>query len=494
MRTDVRLVRQGTPAQRLFKALGIGLLVVGALAASSYRVVTGMNIYSKTFIAEGLVIAFLPIMLYIAARKPFIFPFALFVVLVPFDNLLTVSPHFGTLTKLVAICAGLAFVFWLIRNRRYVAPSKVAFVWLALLVWMSATVFWAIVPDDAISRLVTYAELIVLYLAISIMPVTLSDFRVFLSAVVFGGFAAAAYGIYQFHSGGIMKANIAHVLTSRVLVQAGEDRIDPNAFAAALLLPISIVVMLLLQRKWSLTKLGYIGVLLVLLGGVYVAASRGAMLALGALLVYLLFRSRYKAQVLFFSAVALVASLFVTNPLARFTNAITTGGAGRLDIWKVGWAAFKHHWLVGAGVGSFPIAYDQSFIQIYQSHYLNWHRAPHNTLLALGVELGIIGLCLGVIAWYGQWRMLSFIPKSDSLYELRTALEAAVIALSVSSLFLGILNDKFTWLAFGLMATSRTLAMTRVGSQNPAQPRPPMAPESDGEPLRRLTLKEPTHA
>src|SRR4029077_9272849 len=107
------------------------------------------------------------------------------------------------------------------------------------------------------------------------------------------------------------------------------------------------------------------------------------------------------------------------------------------------------------------IAYDQSFIQIYQSHYLNWHRAPHNTLLAMGVELGIIGLCLGVIAWYGQWRMLSFIPKSDSLYELRTALEAAVVALSVSSLFLGILNDKFTWLAFALMATSRTLAMTR---------------------------------
>ena len=449
---------------KLIQVLALVTVVALVFALGSHLVVYADD---KKTLAIGIVVLLVPLLLYMAVARPFVFPVSLYVLLVPFDNLLSLDPRYGTLTKLVAICAGMALVFSLIRHRRYIPLPRVALLWLGLLMWMSLTVFWALDSVQAITKLLTYTELILLYLVISITPLTMADFKIFSTAVVLGATFASLYAIHLFHSGvGVQTAEIAQQLTSRVFVRVGDSHIDPNAFAAALLLPISLVMMLILQRKWSLTKLSLLGLLMVLLGGAYVSASRGAMLAIGVMMVYLLIRSRFKAQVLFFSIVGLSAALILTNPFARFGDAIRTGGAGRLSIWKVGLDAFRHHWLVGAGVGNFPFAYDKSFIAIYQTYNAGWHRASHDLIILMAVELGIVGLALGLIAWYQQWRMLSYIQKTDQFYNLRVAFESAIVGLFVASLFLQNLEDKYIWLAFSLMSAARTLTLTMA---RPAQ-------------------------
>lgn len=459
---------------RLLAGFLIAIVVAAVVFAIGYLLLNGAMAGSKKEIAVAVVVATVPIMLYLALTRPFIFPFSLYVLLVPFDNLLSIDPHYGTVTKLVAICAGVALLFSLVRNRRIVSPDRAMFVWLALLVWMSLSVFWSIDSDTAVAKLVTYAELILLYVVVAVTPITTKEFRILLGAVVLGGLVSSVYAVHLFHSGvDVQKAEIDQQMAARVIVRAGEAKIDPNAFAAALLFPIALVLMPILQRRWSWTKLALIGLLLALLGGVYVTASRGAMVALGTLMMYLIWKSRYRAQVIFFSIVGLVAVLSLTkNPFARFGDALKTGGAGRLSIWEVGLQALKHHWLIGAGVGNFPFAYDQSFISTYERYYAQWHRVAHNMPLTLAVELGIAGLTLGMLGWYLQFRALKFIQTSDPLHDLRITLESAMVGLFVASQFLSNFEDKYVWLGFTLVAAARSLALGRTRLDTSVSPVP----------------------
>jgi O-antigen ligase len=452
----------------------ISITVVGLFVAIISLATTG----SKTHFVEGLIIAILPIATYAAIKRPFIFPFGLYVLLVPYDSLLKFDPRFGTVTKLVAMSAGVALVFWLMRNKRCMSLHKSAIPWLALLVWMALSVFWALDQNEAASRLATYAELVVLYLVISLIPLVEQEYKVLLITVALSGVAAAAYGVYLYHTGAFTQYSETNgVMTSRLLVRfGGTDKWSPDELSAALLLPVALVMNAALKRPWSLAKMGLIGLFIVLVGGMYVNGSRGALVALAAMVGYMILRSRFKSQLVSLSVLALgVSFLMPTSPWARFATAASTGGSGRIPIWKVGLAAFKQHWLIGAGVGNFPTAYDQSFIGVYQSHFANWDRAPHNTPLEFGVELGVIGLALLFTGWIMQMRSLRDIELSSRFYDTRIALEAAVLAVFIAGLFVGIMSDKFLWLLFGVMAVTRTMASLGGSNQRlhiAAQPTP----------------------
>jgi hypothetical protein len=449
--------------QAIMKTAPLLSAAVGFALIICFLLVNGALSVNKRELALALIATLLVPMVSVAVTKPFIFPLGLFAALVPFDNILRIN-SFGTLTKLLGLCSGVALVFWLIRNRRYVKPSAGALLSITVLIWMALSVLWAMNSDDATGKMITYVQLVGLYVVISIAPLGASEFKAFLSCVVAGSLAAALFAIYQFHSGGPMveQSMIGAQEASRVFVRVDDQStINPNAFGAALLLPIAIVMMSVLQRKWGFQKLALVGALLVLLSGVYVTGSRGAVVAVGVILLYLLFRSRYKSQVLLFLSVALVAGLTHASSLsARFSDAVSTGGAGRLRIWAVGWDALKRHWLLGAGVGNFVDAYQKSFINVFQTRP-DWVQASHNSFLTLAVELGILGLLLVVVACVAQWRTLRLIGKTDPMYDIRIALEGAMLGLFVAALFLELTTNKYTWLLFETVAAARAYALCR---------------------------------
>jgi hypothetical protein len=188
-----------------------------------------------------------------------------------------------------------------------------------------------------------------------------------------------------------------------------------------------------------------------------------------------LIRDRHRISLAIVTASLTILALGISGPgyLARWALAQQNGGAGRVAIWKVGWLAFKQNWLFGAGYGNFPFAYDRAFINVFESFYAEWHRASHNILLNAAVELGVIGLVLLLLAWYGQFRLLRFIPEGDVRYPLRLALEGTLIALFVSGLFADIMIEKYVWLAFMLVVLTRNAAP--VAAAQPS-PRPLAAP------------------
>jgi O-antigen ligase len=427
------------------------MLALGAVAALGITALSG----TKTGVALAFAAVVGPLAAYGAIFAPLVFPFTLYVMLVPFDNLLT-TPAYGTLTRLLAILCGASIAFWLLRTRRAIMPDRSVFFWGLLWVWSAASLMWAIDPAFGFTRFFTFTQLLALYVVVSLVPIDRRTLRIVVAGTILGSVIAAGYGAYLFGHG-------LDTRSDRLFLESGSDldpsHIDPNHFAAALILPIALALTGLLRAR-SLGQRAIYGIALLAMGaGVAVSGSRGGMLAVGIVLLYVIVRTRTN---LLAGGVA-VALLGVTLTLntdigSRIALAAPTGGAGRLDIWRVGFVAFREHLWMGAGYANFPLAFDNAFIGVFEHYYTHWHRVPHNILLSTGVELGAVGLIIFLGAWFVQFRALRAIKRTDPLYSIRIAAESALIGLFVAGLFLDTMDYKYQWLAFMLAMLVRNAA------------------------------------
>lgn len=437
-------------------ALGAALVVLGGIVAA---VAVSFLAGTKT----GFVLALLaiggPVVAYLAIVAPLVVPFGVYVAIIPFDNLLSIS-GFGTLTKILGILSGLALIFYLVRTRKAVLPSKSLLLWVALYIWAATTAFWAVEPDPLFTELGTSAGLILLYAAISVFPADRNVVRWTSFVAVAGGVCAAIYGAYLFHNG----TDIYYGGRLRITNETGS--IDPNHFAAALLLPIALCLTTLLHTRKLGVVVASFGALVLLFVGIALSASRGGALAIAAMIVYFLIRSRARIRLFCIIGASLIAAIPLSSQsdlVSRLGEAFDSGGSGRTAIWKVGLEAIKSHWLFGIGYGNFTVAYDKALLQTPHLMWADarWHSASHNLLVGTWVELGIIGLALLLAAWLSQFFMLRDIAPSEPEYPLRIAAEASVLGIFIAALFLDVMTYKYVWLAFMFLALLRNAHIRR---------------------------------
>ncbi|MBV8636783.1 MAG: O-antigen ligase family protein [Candidatus Eremiobacteraeota bacterium] len=436
------------------------LVVLCVLAAFGAVALAG----TKTGMALALLVAVGPVAIYVALTAPLIFPFGLFAIMVPFDNLMTIH-SFGTITKLLAICCAVALAARLFVTRRYVVPDKAVLAWLPLVLLAIASLAWAIDPMNGVTNVLSLLELFLLYSLLSFMPVDRKTLGFVIVAVIAGGILAGSYGAYLFHRG------VDVTQDARLVVQSGEQSIDPNHFAAALLLPLALTLIAfvesrrILTRAFSLGALGLIGV------GLLLAGSRGALVAAAVMVVYMTIRSRKRMALLFLTigggGIGLAA--FGQHILGRMNQIGETGGAGRFGIWRVAAVAFSRHPFLGSGAGNFSNAYNDAFLSVpaFASMRIvegaQWSTAPHSNIIWVAVELGAVGLGILLYAWWMQYRSLRSIGETSQLYPLRIAIEAALIGQFVAGLFLGTLNYKYLWLTFMIAMIVRNAELDTKG-------------------------------
>jgi hypothetical protein len=448
---------------RLGSTTAILLIATGLMAVAAMFLVRG----SKHDVAFALAVAISPLAAYLAFNRPLIFPYGLYVLLVPFDNLLNISGT-GTVTKLLGILSGAAICFWLLRKKRFEKPSLSVAIWLLFAAWATLSVFWAIDTAAALSGLFTYVELILLLAIVAVMPADVIDVYCVVWACICGACLASLYGLYLLHTGhDLLIARVGNSQIARVAIgingtAAGE--IDPNHFGNALLMPIALASSIMLRCRWSVDKCILLGCVGLLFGGLYASGSRESLL--GAVVVFLvLLRSPYRVQILIFGLLLLLSSIVLPHsPWQRFSDITQTGGAGRLAIWKVAMNALTHYWARGAGIGNFSFAYDRSYDAVYQppNQVSRWHFQAHNTALGIAVELGIVGMGLLLAAWYLQLREVMRLQNGvKEFVHLYFAAEASLIALFVASMFIDMLPYKYLWLSFYFVSTLRA-ASSRV--------------------------------
>lgn len=456
------LPRGNERTRRAHNAALVIIAVCGLIAAYASVSLSG----TKTGLILGLLVTIGPALMYAALTSPIAFPFCAYVFLSPFDSILDIpGSGFGTATRLIGAATAAALVFYMLRTKRAVEPPRSTAFWLLLLLWMAASMAWAIDVPSTQALLPTSVQLLGLYIVVSMMRVDLKQLRYVAIAAAAGGVVSALYGIFMYHNGeGIFK--------DRLYIHTDTSALNPDHFAASLLLPAAICLIAALWSRSLFTKAASACGLLAMLINIDLTGARGPMLGLLGLFVYLIVRDRHR-KILMIAAGALAAlAVVIAGPqsfLDRWSSAASTGGAGRTDIWHVGLLAFKQNWLVGAGYGNFPFAYDKAFIQVFQPVFENWHRASHNILLNTGVELGVVGLTLLLLAWWNEFRLLRHIGPADIRFPIKTALEGSMIALFISGMFADIMIWKYVWVAFMLVVLTRNAIIPAAAPQVRAQ-------------------------
>jgi O-antigen ligase len=291
------------------------------------------------------------------------------------------------------VCAALivgAFVFSG-RSPRLRAPDVMA---LAVALWAGATTLWS--PDSAATARATlnYASAALLFIAARHVVVRISSV-VAVATCYLAGCLVSAWGVIrQAISGDLPQRADALDLT----VRFGVEGINFN-FTAYTLVTGSLMASLILtiRRQPRLTKLLMIAPLPVLAWGVLLNGTKGALVALVLVPVYLAV-SRILPRV----ALAVVAigapTLLALVPLGLGQDLLlgfdtsfgqrTTGDlSGRLLIWPDAAATWSDSLILGVGAGAYPIISPFGV-------------GAHSLLLTVGNDLGLLGL-LGYATVFG---------------------------------------------------------------------------------------------
>jgi O-antigen ligase len=435
-------------------ALSVG---TGALVASG-MIQIGPDPASESFL--GFAIALVPLLVLAAIRWPAAVPFCFFALIAPLDGLTIAGVD--SAGKLIGALTGAVILASIVMRRQYVrAPAAVA-VWGLVVGWTVLSLMWTQAPALGIERTTQVVSLFGLAVVLAFARVTRVELGVALTAVILGGVIASAYGI-QLYLHGDFSQKYAGV--GRVDL----GRIDPNYFASALLLPALLAAVAVLRSSNLLVKCVLLPFALMPAIGILISGSRGAILALAVGFAFLMLRTRYRAQLGVLVIVIAVASVAFPVVWDRFADPTQGDASGRFDIWTVGLAAFRDHWLAGAGVGSWNAAYEDAYLKVHISRLSEgWSKDSHNLLMEVAVETGVIGVALLLAALWTQFGTLKLIPHKSALFDWRCAIEASTIALVFNALSLPhMLMMKWVWLVFYLAFILRGAWLTDSANMRP---------------------------
>ncbi|HEY2398253.1 MAG TPA: O-antigen ligase family protein [Solirubrobacteraceae bacterium] len=401
----------------------------------------------------------------------------------PWENKLHYpSAEFSTVKGIGAIVL-LAYVLQMVRDRR----AKIQLPWLvgivaALLVWVGVSFVAAPDPSESTTTLVRWLLLITFFFLV----IQLIDGRVeirramrwFATSVT----AAAVYALVLFvgHHGKDFRA-------------AGPLQ-DPNDFAYLLACTLPIVSYLAGadRRRRPLWVLAFLAIA----GAMLATLSRGALVGVGALLVWGIVTRRIPLWVILgglVSGLVVVALAFtlwkplIDVALHQKSHVAKSNTESREVFWGAAIQLGEKRPVTGVGPGRFPTE-ATPLLHGNVGGALE-HPVTHNTYLEILAEEGIPALLLFLAYLAGAWMLLrkvqarAALDVDRDLQRLATALQASLVLAVVSAFFLSEELTSPFWLLGGLAvalalnsaeqpaASEAPRRRLRIGHAVPATPR-----------------------
>jgi hypothetical protein len=392
-----------------------------------------------------LIFVLLPAAIFLTFRCPLIFPFVLYVGLMPFDPLLSFSSNFINLKLLAGIAGGALFLHILL-VRRALVPPRAWFAWGLLVAFAALSLLWD--PDWG-RGVYTVNEMVGLFLimtALALYPASRKEFTIAAAGIALTGIAAALYAIVQSHG-----ANVTD--SGRLMLTAINNfALDPNYLAASFTMPVALSLAFLDSSRSFWVKLLCAGAVVLMFLADLMTGSRGGFFAVLAAILYFGIRGRYRVQTLSLGGLVLASSAFFPLVWQRLANDPQgdQSGSGRTVLWEIGMHNFKDHWLFGSGAGSYVYNYDQNILETHQRLFQGWDRPGHSIIFVGLNDFGVVGLILVLACWYMSFRQLRIVPKTHSLYGFRLACEAMIVGLFIEAQFIDPFYIKYVWVAHGL--------------------------------------------
>jgi O-antigen ligase len=237
--------------------------------------------------------------------------------------------------------------------------------------------------------------------------------------------------------------------------------------------------------KWKfLLLLGIAGTALV---GMIVSSSRGALLGGAAVIVFMLWRSKYKTRALV-GGVIVGAVLYLAIPAEQKQRLSASGSdqtsQQRLTYWKHGVTMTNDHPLLGVGYGNWE--------PYYRDHYEGQVQVSHNIFIQAASELGYSGLvafllligCTFVLNRRSRALAARAGPAGRLTFNLANGLDGALIGFLVSGFFVTVLYYPYFWINLAM-----TVALNTVAKSLPVTVPAPMA-ERVGDRLRNAAAND----
>ncbi len=355
----------------------------------------------------------------------------------------TLAPYRPQLIILVP-AAAISFVSLTMRGSKLQTPQAILMIGLWVAVVLSClSKFWFRASLYAFAE---FGMVVCIYFLVSVNAFTLSRVRALAGAVCICAVILAIRGILAYH-GVIGEASL---VLERVEAGFGYLRRiraygvlnDPNDFAQFLL-----VALALLGVFWKKNNLVLNAAFLsvpagILIWGVYLTGSRGAMVGLAVILLVVVSSRMGRLP-----AIALTALFFLVLVGAQFgagrdLTVHESSATGRLMAWGVGISIFKTHPIFGVGFSHFGEYFELT---------------AHNSFVLCFAELGIFGyfFWLGLILTtvLGLQRLMrtpAVTPQDGELHAAVNGVRAALYSFLVTGWFLSRTYNVTLYVLLGL--------------------------------------------
>jgi O-antigen ligase len=371
--------------------------------------------------------------------------FYLLVGMLPFYHSKFVNNDIGGLSvvKYVGIACALAGIFYLPRRRSVpgIFATAQGNLFLLLTAWALISYVRLVLSGVAVSEDAdVYYSLLLLFFVTLTMVDTWTHFRRAIIASVFSLGLASLYLLREYRMYGGMYADF----------RPGFATGDPNYYASSALVVLPLAYVWFQTDRRRFWKLAALGTLLLMLAGLGLTASRGGLLGLAVMLLFMVARERkQRLRNLAIAALAVaVLSLVPHGPVDRLLHpgyGDENGVEARLNSWTMGLKMVRDHPLAGVGLAQFAptvLRYDPQVTKAY---------IAHNTYLEYAAELGIPALLVflfllgATFLTLGRIRRLARRSRETVIYNFAGAMQAGLVGFAVSSFFLSAEYQKVFW-------------------------------------------------
>jgi probable O-glycosylation ligase (exosortase A-associated) len=345
---------------------------------------------------------------------------------------------------------------------------------------MCITTLFALEPEDA-NRMLERVLKIQLFTFVSLLVLYKREHVIWLVVTI--AISIGYYGV----KGGLF--TILHGGNYLVWGPADSFIFDNNSLALAVVMSIPLWAYLYIITKHRWARIALAGAIALSAASAVGSFSRGALLAISAMLGFLWLRGKNK--LLLGTALAVLVSAMVTFMPSKWEDRMATiqtyeedaSAQGRINTWIMLFNLASDRPLVGGGFEP----YSDRVFKRYRPEYFRTHTAHSIYFQVLG-EHGFVGLALFLTLWVLTWRIGSQIrqmtrnrPEEDWAFWLASMVQTSLMAYFVGGAFLNLAYwDMPYYLMVALVVTRHAVlkqraVVTQVGS---SAPRPQAIPNT----------------
>ena len=373
----------------------------------------------------------------------------------------------------------------LVKRRNSVPVNSLSIALGVFLVWTSITTILALYPGESYEKWVVMIKTLFIVVMIPVLFETREQFRMLIWIIVLSlAYYGTKGGLFVLMTGGEF----------RVWGPAGSYIQDNNALAVALVMIVPMMRYLQLTSPHRIVRWGLLGMMLLCGIAIFGSYSRGALLAVSAMLAFLWLKGRHK---LAFVAVAVVSIPFVLSVMpAQWYQRMETIGeyqldssaSMRLNSWGTMLNIAKDRPILGAG-------YEVAKREIYNRYSPDPSFPPqvaHSIYFeALGSH-GFVGLAIYLALLFCHWRTAgNMVRRAGKRPDLAWArqyglmMQVSIVGFAVGGAFLSIMLFDVPYYLIGC-----TLVASRfVDEQLKATEQ---AAEATGAPVAVVSARQPS--